>query len=105
INIEVDLNRPDLAPFDDLIVEDGGGEPDRKKDRMSYRHLAYRIDLTRVDVEGTAVGGGPKYELEVEVDSQVLRKRVDGLLAGSGGGDGYMAVVSGLLENAFLLMR
>lgn len=104
INVEVDLNRAELAPFDDL-VEEGGGEPDRRKDRMSYRHLAYRVDLTRVDVEGTMAAGGAKYELEVEVDSQILGKSVEGLLEGSGQGDGYIAVVSGFLENALLLMR
>ena len=49
INIEVDMhNRPDIDPS--LIVEAGetnsGGE--RRKDRLSYSHLAYSVDLTQV---------------------------------------------------------
>lgn len=31
------------------VVEMGGGKArDRNKDRMSYRHLAYQVDLTQV---------------------------------------------------------
>lgn len=101
INLEANLNLPDLHP-DDLVQEatsDNLLPPDRQKDRMSYKHLAYSIDLTRVDVKGIAA----KYELEVEVDANVLREQMR--LLGAGQRHAYTEVVSGFLDNCTLLMR
>ena len=103
INLEANMNRPELAPFDDLVEPVSWQDavtkreivatPDRKKDRLSYKHLAYSFDLTRVDVKGL----DPKYELELELDAEVLR--------GCLGGPGFATVVSGFLDNATFLMR
>lgn len=114
INLEANLNRPDLAPFENLVETSPSAAsdstqptfkrdlhnliPDRKKDRLSYSHLAYSIDLTRVDVRGIA-----KYELELEVDAQVLRQQIAAINARQP--SGYQAVVSGFLDNAMFLMR
>ncbi|KAK5129988.1 hypothetical protein LTR08_002581 [Meristemomyces frigidus] len=98
INLEANMNRAELAPFDELVEPalpnwGEGGTPERRKDRLSYRHLAYSFDLTRVDVRGME----PKYELELEVEAGVLR--------GCLGGPGFASVVGGFLDNATFLMR
>lgn len=110
INVEVNLDRPDLAP-EDLVVGDEDSpkeppQPDRRKDRISYNHLAYQIDLTRVDVGGAAGTKGPKpiYELEIEVDAQLLRAQMR--IAEEGGREcAYGDVVAGFWDDAVLLMR
>ncbi|KAF2858737.1 mRNA triphosphatase CET1 [Piedraia hortae CBS 480.64] len=99
INLEVDLNRPELEPFTDLVEAPSAerpAQPARNKDRCSYKHLAYQIDLTRVDVANTT----PKYELEVEVEAAVLREQIRMRTF-----RGYNAVISGFLENIVHLMR
>ncbi|KAK3719463.1 hypothetical protein LTR37_004321 [Vermiconidia calcicola] len=100
INIEVNLDRPDIDPAS-LVAEQAVAvkELDRKKDRLSYKHLAYSIDLTRVDREGHK----PSYELEVEVDSNLLRQQMQ-LLQG-GQESAFGDVVSGFLDNTTFLMR
>ena len=48
--------------------------PDRVKDRLSYLHQAYQIDLTQVTDGG---GSGEKiHELEVELSSAVVRNQM-----------------------------
>lgn len=101
MNLEVNLLRPDLHP-DDLIDPPTGANPappDRRKDRLSYKHLAYSVDLTRVDVNGLA----PKYELELEVDAGLLRAQMD--LMQRGESHAFGDVVAGFLDNATYLMR
>lgn len=101
INLEVNLDRPDLNP-DDLIeppTHDRPAPPERKKDRLSYKHLAYSIDLTKVESAGVP----PKYELELEVDAGVLRSQI--AMIKSGQKAAYSSVVSGFLDNATYLMR
>jgi polynucleotide 5'-triphosphatase len=100
INIEVDMhNRADIDPT--LIVEAGeaktGGE--RKKDRLSYRHLAYSVDLTQVK----SADGRKIHELEIEVDAIKLREQAERERAGQPNGFGDM--VQGLINNVFTLMK
>lgn len=103
VNVEVDLNnRPDIDPL--LIVEpadpgDAETSNERMKDRMSYQHLAYSIDLTQV----TGVGGKKSHELEVEVDTAKLREEAMRLSRGQD--SAYEAIVEGLLANVFTLMK
>lgn len=47
--------------------------PERNKDRMSYRHLAYQIDLTQVK-PGNAGPDSATHELEVEVSSAEVKR-------------------------------
>ncbi|KAK4545554.1 hypothetical protein LTR36_002904 [Oleoguttula mirabilis] len=104
INLEANMNRPELAPFHELVEPPGTSNnfdsPERRKDRLSYKHLAYSIDLTRVDVKGSPA----KYELELEVDAQVLREQIRAMDEGRGS-FGFQTVVSGFLDNATYLMR
>ena len=101
INLEINLHgRDDLADFESLYLHDdtGNRQADRIKDRLSYKHLAYSIDLTKVDS-----GGESTYELELELDSTVLRQQMENVK--SGRPDAYGDVVSGFLDNAVYLMR
>lgn len=101
INIEVDLhNRPDIDPA--LIVRavaDTKEFQERKKDRLSYKHLAYSVDLTQVK---TADGRSKVHELEIEVDAIKLREQAERERAGQPSGFGDM--VQGLVNNVFTLM-
>lgn len=101
INIECNLIRPDLDPHA-LTKEPNPQEPvqpDRKKDRLSYKQLKYSVDLTRVDVAGMP----PKYELEIEVDANALRQEMSKMLVGQD--NGFTDIVDGFMENAQWLMK
>lgn len=101
MNLEVNLDRPDLDP-DELIEQATEAKPaplSRKKDRLSYKHLAYSIDLTKVETRGFA----PKYELELEVDSSLLREQMQRMQSGQE--HAFTDVVSGFVDDATFLMR
>ena len=50
--VSVNLEMPYDGDVDGLVeVSEDGKRPDRNKDRMSYRHLAYQIDLTQVTLQ------------------------------------------------------
>ncbi|GAB7357148.1 hypothetical protein MBLNU459_g8141t1 [Dothideomycetes sp. NU459] len=102
MNIEVDmLNRPDIDPS--LIVEpaererDGQGE--RLKDRVSYKHLAYSVDLTQVILQN----GEKCHELEIEVDAVKLREHA--VKATEGQVNAYGDLIEGLVNNVLLLAK
>ncbi|KAJ9661111.1 hypothetical protein H2201_006662 [Coniosporium apollinis] len=79
----------------DVVVE-------RLKDRMSYSHLAYRIDLTQV----TRPGGEGKekvHELEVEVGGEELGREARALEEGRE--SRYEMVVRGFVDNVRVLTR
>jgi hypothetical protein len=101
MNLEVNLDRPgiDVQALTEEPTHEKPAQPDRVKDRLSYKHLAYQTDLTRVDTKGLS----PKYELELEVDANVLRQQKQ--LLQSGQENGFQAVVEGFMENLTLLMR
>lgn len=101
MNLEVNLDRPDLR-LEDLVeppAHDKPPAPERRKDRLSYKHLAYSVDLTKVESAGVP----PKYELELEVDANVLRAQIARVKKGQE--SAYGDVVSGFLDNATFLMR
>jgi hypothetical protein len=101
INLEANLDKPDLDP--QALVEPPKDASkvsvDRQKDRLSYKHLAYSIDLTKVLIKGL----GPQYELELEVDAGALRAQMD--LVAQNKQNAYSAIVEGFLDNATYLMR
>ena len=101
INLEVNLNRPDIDPNSLIAADDAerGNEPPRRKDRMSYKHLAYSIDLTKVEMDGMP----PRYELEQEVRSDMLRQQM--ALARDHRKNAFGDVVSAFLDNLTFLMR
>lgn len=101
VSIECNLMRDGLD--DSGLTEEPepgkSAQPPRKKDRMSYKHLDYQIDLTRVDTPGLA----PKYELELEVDASALQTEMARIQAGQE--DGFVNIVEGFWENAKWLMK
>ncbi|CAK3894176.1 mRNA-capping enzyme subunit beta [Lecanosticta acicola] len=101
MNLEVNLDRPGLDP--NTLTEEASSDnpvaPNRRKDRLSYQHLAYHVDLTRVDVPGLP----PKYELELEVDSNLLRKQIDRQKRNEA--SAVHDIVEGFVNNMTLLMR
>jgi hypothetical protein len=74
---------------------------DRRKDRISYRHRAYQVDLTQVKYENVAAK--LEHELEVEISTDVIRMEID--KAKSGQADGYMDLVRGFVDNVRILCR
>ncbi|KAJ5244209.1 hypothetical protein N7489_004305 [Penicillium chrysogenum] len=82
-----------------------GGRGDRIKDRMSYRHLAYQVDLTQVAKSDQQPGKNEfEHELEVEVSAEEIRRQ--GQLAMSGDPKNqYEDLVKGFVDNIRLLAR
>ena len=72
---------------------------ERSKDRISYRHLAFSVDLTEVGV----VGGRAEHELEVEVEAQRVRALAEH--AQRFGSPWYEVLVKGFLDNVRVLAR
>jgi len=109
VNIEIDFQgRQDIDPS--LLVispeeeaRSKNPKPPRYKDRLSFKHLAYSIDLTQVSYSAIKDGGPKTHELEVEVDAMLLRQQAELLRRGEE--NAFEAVVEGLLNNVFLLTR
>ncbi|KAI5803864.1 CYTH-like domain-containing protein [Geopyxis carbonaria] len=72
---------------------------ERVKDRMSYRHLVYQVDLTDVNTDNAK----RTYELELEVDGAALRKQ--GQLVQLNKPNSYEQLVKGFVDNARVLLR
>ncbi len=103
ISVNVEMNFD--GDMTELIEPDKarGRKPDRNKDRMSYSHLAYRIDLTQVSPTENAAQAEKEHELEVEVSSEEIRRQ--GLLAMNGQDHEYDKLVKGFLDNVRVLAR
>ncbi|KAK0611784.1 CYTH-like domain-containing protein [Immersiella caudata] len=78
--------------------------PNRNKDRLSYNHSHYQIDLTQVTIMGQQ-GGHPKkeHELEVELSPDALIDQ--GKRAMNGQPNQYADLVDGFLNNIRVLAR
>ncbi|KAF2171937.1 hypothetical protein M409DRAFT_63472 [Zasmidium cellare ATCC 36951] len=101
MNLEINMDRPGFDPtlLTEEPTETKRAPPNRRKDRLSYKHLAYQVDLTRVDIEGMA----HKYELELEVDANVLRDQIARLEQRQP--HAYTDVVDGFVSNMLMLMK
>jgi polynucleotide 5'-triphosphatase len=97
INIEVDMHRPGLD-FKAIVEGADSKFGERKKDRLSYTHSVYSVDLTQVK----GADGRKIHELEIEVDALKLREQAERERAGQPSGFGDM--VQGLVNNIFTLM-
>lgn len=79
----------------------GDGSNDRMKDRMSYRHGAYQVDLTQISYNNNQK---PKqHELEVEISAEQIRKELDNLK--NLRRDRYEELVRGFVDNVRILCR
>ncbi|KAL2174817.1 CYTH-like domain-containing protein [Thermothelomyces heterothallicus CBS 202.75] len=81
--------------------------PARMKDRLSYKHGCYQIDLTQVTQNVNGVGNTQRtekeHELEVEVDPAPIIEQ--GRRAMEGQPHQYVDVVEGLVNNIRILAR
>ncbi|KAI4134389.1 MAG: hypothetical protein LQ347_001566 [Umbilicaria vellea] len=82
---------------------EGGKKADRNKDRMSYKHLAYQIDLTQVTPAEATSKADKVHELEIEVSSAEVRRQ--GLLAQKGEISQYEELIKGFVDNVRVLAR
>lgn len=92
----------------DALVANSGEQKrasDRNKDRMSYSHLCYQIDLTQVKpgVGGQRISGPAIHELEVEVASSEVRRQ--GKLALEGKSNRYEDIIKAFADNVRILAR
>ena len=128
VNLEMNFD----GDMKDLVeVQEGQRRADRNKDRMSYRHLAYQIDLTQVTPTEVCLSPKPssiyrqhnstgnalianennqatskadkEHELEIEVSSAEVRRQ--GLLAKTGKISQYEDLVKGFVDNVRILAR
>ncbi|KAJ9626986.1 hypothetical protein H2203_003444 [Taxawa tesnikishii (nom. ined.)] len=103
INIEVDLHQRQDIPDPSILTlppdPKKSAQPDRKKDRLSYKHLAYSIDLTQVTEPDT---GAKTHELEVEVDAPELRRQMARVQQGQE--NAFEIMAKGFLDNVMVLM-
>ncbi|KXG53692.1 uncharacterized protein PGRI_007420 [Penicillium griseofulvum] len=105
VNLEMEYTGDvsSLPVIDTAVIK--GGRGDRIKDRMSYRHLAYQVDLTQVAKSDQQPGKHEfDHELEVEVSAEEIRRQ--GQLAMSGDPKNqYEDLVKGFVDNIRLLAR
>ncbi|KAL4899762.1 hypothetical protein BDW74DRAFT_107489 [Aspergillus multicolor] len=81
-----------------------GRASDRNKDRMSYRHLAYQVDLTQVARSEPSAKGDFDHELEIEISANVLQQQGQLAIAGDPENQ-YEDLVKGLVDNIRILAR
>ncbi|QKX53690.1 uncharacterized protein TRUGW13939_00770 [Talaromyces rugulosus] len=105
VNIEMNFD----GDIRHLQVSDGGGARgrggvDRVKDRMSYRHLAYQIDLTQVGMAEGPSKNDFEHELEVEISAAELRRQGN-LVMSRDDSNQYEDLVKGFVDNIRILAR
>ncbi|KAK4555163.1 hypothetical protein LTR86_007929 [Recurvomyces mirabilis] len=91
------MTLPSVTEMGDEWLSSSRVQPDREKDRLSYKHQIYQIDLTKVGAEKGS------YELEIEVDAEVLREQMERMEQGRE--NGFAGIVEGFLNNATFLTR
>lgn len=83
------------------LTQEQTPSPDRRKDRLSYRHQFCQIDLTQV--KSDAKESRPSHELEVEIDTAALREQ--GQLTAEGKPSRYEDYIKVFLDNVRTLAR
>ncbi|RAL15981.1 putative mRNA capping nucleoside-triphosphatase [Aspergillus homomorphus CBS 101889] len=102
ISVNLEMNYDGDVSQLTVIDPARGHGGDRNKDRMSYRHLAYQIDLTQVAKSDSAKGDF-EHELEVEISAAEIRRQ--GQMAMNGEPHQYEDLVKGFLDNVRVLAR
>ncbi|KAK0665967.1 CYTH-like domain-containing protein [Cercophora samala] len=95
INLEWTWDGPQQV-LDQLVKEQGGGNYQRDKDRLCYKHRFYQVDLTQV-----VSPQNKEHELEVELDPAALFDQ--GRRAREHQPNQYMELVGGLVNNIRVL--
>ncbi|ORY70358.1 CYTH-like domain-containing protein [Pseudomassariella vexata] len=105
VNLEWDWDGP-VEEIEQSQMANRERLPDRNKDRLSYTHGFYQVDLTQVTQNVAAVIRGQsrmekEHELEVEVDSATLIAH--GRRVMEGRESKYRELIDGLLNNVRVL--
>ncbi|KAI0975197.1 CYTH-like domain-containing protein [Xylaria arbuscula] len=107
VNIEWDWDGP-VEEIEQNQIPNKDRQPDRNKDRLSYTHGFYQIDLTQVTRETPGPNGQPsvpskEHELEIELESRVLYEHGHMLMKGEP--NRYADLVDGFIDNVRVLAR
>ncbi|KAI1736085.1 CYTH-like domain-containing protein [Xylaria scruposa] len=107
INIEWDWDGPPQE-IEENQIPNKDRQPDRNKDRLSYTHGYYQIDLTQVTQEahgphGQAGLSSKEHELEIELESRVLYEHGHMLMRGEP--NRYSDLVDGFVDNVRVLAK
>jgi len=73
----------------------------RNKDRMSYKHMMFQVDLTQVSHDDDPMR--KEHELEVEIETSRIQTELAKLRNGEA--SEYDSMIRGLLDNVRLLSR
>ncbi|KAI1333919.1 mRNA triphosphatase CET1 [Xylariaceae sp. FL0016] len=102
INLEWEWEGP-VEEIERLQIPNKERPPDRNKDRLSYKHGFYQVDLTQVTHPQSQGPMTKEHELEVELDSQVLLEHGQFLMSGQP--NRYTDLVDGLVDRVRVLAR
>jgi hypothetical protein len=97
--ISISLEIPWDGPPQHLQASKDSGR-DRQKDRVSYRHHAYQIDLTQIS---HASSPDLQHELEVEISVDETKREIENLKAGRE--NRYEELVRSFINNVRILCR
>ncbi|BDD63989.1 hypothetical protein MAP00_008840 [Monascus purpureus] len=103
VNLEMEYDG-DVRHLPVLDGMKGGRGGERNKDRMSYRHQAYQIDLTQVAKSEPPAKSDFYHELEIEVSAAEIRHRGQLALAGDPKNQ-YEELIKGFVDNVRVLAR
>lgn len=100
--ISVSLETPWSGPESHLKPPaTGQNTNDRLKDRLSYKHRDYQIDLTQISHNDPEKVGQHEHEVEVEINNDSFSAALENARAGSG--DRYEKCISGFVDNIRIL--
>ncbi|KAJ5308921.1 hypothetical protein PENANT_c013G08413 [Penicillium antarcticum] len=103
VSVNLEMEYP--GDVSTLTAVDVAGRGERNKDRMSYSHLAYQVDLTQVAKSEQQPGKNEfEHELEVEVSAAEIRRQGQLAMAGDPKNQ-YEDLVKGFVDNIRLLAR
>ncbi|KAH8655947.1 CYTH-like domain-containing protein [Ilyonectria robusta] len=106
INLEMDWDG-DVDELEQFATSQVDRQPDRNKDRLSYTHGHYQIDLTQVSHLSNGPGGAQRmdkeHELEIELAPGITIDQ--GRKAISGAPHRYQELVEGFVDNVRILAR
>ena len=95
--ISISLESPWQGPEEHLVMSAQVGS-DRFKDRLSYKHRDYQIDLTQISHPG---GGKQDHEVEIEINNDSFTDALEA--ARSGDAPIYEKCIGGFVDNIRIL--
>lgn len=98
--ISISLETPWNGPESHLISATEQAH-DRLKDRLSYKHRDYQIDLTQISHPNTRVTGEHDHEVEIEINNESFLAALNDARASVS--DRYEKCVTGFVDNVRIL--